>query len=270
MNARSVLRVVGLLGSVLLIAAAASACMKMDVQSDFTEEGGATHSLRFTMSKETLQAMGVSEEQLQQQLQPTMTPPPGVTFEQVNTEQELGFVMRTSVDDASDLGSQLNELLTSGGEGTPTTSFSGSFRRDGNRYTLDLTFDADAFFNQAGEATGEQVPTQMLSQMLTITYTARLPGEVKEHNGTLLEDGRIQWTLPYSGTMRMTARSETAGVLSGTLLLVVAAAVAGGLALVGAGIVLITRRRPQPAAVSAQLETTEEGELPPSSPGTSA
>ncbi|WP_188331912.1 LppM family (lipo)protein, partial [Streptococcus pneumoniae] len=91
--------------------------------------------------------------------------------------------------------------LSTGSESTPINSFSGSFRRDGNSYTLDLTFDADAFFNNAGQATEEQVPMQMMSQMLTITYTARLPGEVKEHNGTLLEDGRIQWTLPYSGTM---------------------------------------------------------------------
>ena len=266
MNARSI-RVFRLVAMSLLLVAVTGACMQMDVQSEFAEDGGATHSLRFTISKEALQAMGVSEQDLEQQLQPQGTPPPGVTIEQINTEQEAGFLMRTEVDNATDLGTQLNQLLSSGDEGAPTKSFSGSFRRDGNTYTLDLTFDADAFFNSAGQAAGEQVPTEMMSQMLTVTYTARLPGEVEEHNGTLLEDGRIQWTLPYSGTMRITARSETPGAFGGLLVPIVAAAAIGAVLLIGVGIVMLTRRRPQPAVATTQPEGMTESEVPPAPPG---
>jgi len=267
MNARS-FRVFRFVVLSLVLATVTSACMQMDVQSDFAEDGSATHSIRFTISKQALQSMGVSEQDLEEQLQPQATPPPGVTIEQINTEQEAGFLMRSEVDDATDLGAQLNQLLSTGSEGAPINSFSGSFRRDGNSYTLDLTFDADAFFNNAGQAAGEQVPTQMMSQMLTITYTARLPGEVQEHNGTLLEDGRIQWTLPYSGTMTISARSETPSAFGGLLVLIVAAVIVAIL-LIGAGIVLMTRRRPQPATATTTSQVTPEGDVsPPPSGGT--
>jgi hypothetical protein len=201
-------------------------------------------------------------------MQPALTPPPGVTIEQIDTQDDFGFLMRTTVDDARDVGGQLNELMATGQDGAARTSFNGSFTRNGNRYTLDLTFDADAFFNQAGEAAGEDIPTEMLNRMLTITYTARLPGDVKEHNGTLLEDGRIQWTLPYTGTLRMTARSEVPQPFGGILLVAVIAA--GLVAIAGAGILLVARRRPKPAAMTAQPEAADGDQLPPGAQGPSA
>lgn len=102
--------------------------------------------------------------------------------------------------------------------------------------------------------------------MLTITYTVRLPGEVKEHNGTLLEDGRIRWTLPYSGTMRITARSETPGAFGGLLVPIVAAAAIGAVLLIGGGIVMLTRRRRKPAVATTRPEGMTEGEVPPPPP----
>lgn len=207
-----------------LLFAVAAGCMQTDVESDFSEEGTATHSLRFTLSKEMFQSLGVSEDELQQEFPLEATPPPGVTVEQIDTEEEFGFLMRTEPAEVDDLGAQLNQLFASEGEGPPVRSFSGSFTRDGNTYTLNLTFDADAFFAATEGSSGEEVPPGMLQQMITLTYTARLPGELREHNGTLLEDGRVRWTLPTSGTLRMTARSETPSAFSGTLLLLIGAA----------------------------------------------
>ena len=261
---------VGRVLPLVLLVALAVACVQVDIQSEFTEEGGASHSFRVAMSKEVLRSMGVPESDLQQQLDPTVTPPPGVTIEQFDTEDEIGFVMRTVVDDARDVGAQLNQLMAAGSEEdeAEAESFKGSMTRDGNRYSLDLTFDADAFFKQAGQAADEGIPPEMFIRMLRITYAVRLPGEVKEHNGALLEDGRIQWTLPYSGTLRMTARSEVPQAFAGILVVAVVGAVL--VVAAGTGVALFARRRRKPAALTAEPGSAEGGPLPPGSLGPSS
>lgn len=51
MNARFPLRMFSSVAMSLLFVAVTGACMQLDVQSEFAEHGGATHSIRFTISK---------------------------------------------------------------------------------------------------------------------------------------------------------------------------------------------------------------------------
>jgi hypothetical protein len=87
-----------------------------------------------------------------------------------------------------------------------------------------------------------------MDSFFDITYTATLPGEISETNGTDLGNGKVEWELPMTGKTEIMAISEEGSASSGGLLIIgglIALLLLGGVA----GVFLLTRRRtPAPAA----------------------
>lgn len=245
-------------GLMLLLAAGVlfSSCINIAIESDFSEDGSATHVYQVTMERAAIEEFGEmgdefsfesefeDAEQAAQEL--------GLEVERIDTEDEIGIRLTLNVDDNSNLGQVLNDLFTTGSDGDePITAFSGAFTNDGNSHTLDLSIDGTSLFGEEMEAEG--LSPAMLSSFFTMTYTVRMPGEVNadETTGRILSDGRVQWDLPMSGTESFVASSQSGGGGSsaGTILLVglLLLLFVGGAA--GLALFLYLRGRAKPAPV---------------------
>lgn len=216
--------------SLLLIAGLLlSSCINMAVESEFNEDGSARHTYRVTIERAMLDqfsGMGLEgdfdldtdfqeAEEAAREL--------GLDVERIDTDDEVGLRLTLEVDDNSDLGQVLNDLFSAGAEGGEViTAFSGAFSQDGDTNSLNLTIDGAALMGEEMETEG--ISADMLGNMITMTYTVRLPGEInqEETTGRILPDGRVQWDLPLSGTESFIAssQSESSGSSAGTILLV--------------------------------------------------
>lgn len=255
--------------ALLLAAFALTGCITMDVESDFNEDGSATHSMAITIDTSQLgdlgeefnaeEGFGELEEGAAQE---------GYQVENISEGDILGVRVSRDVDDSEDLGQILNDLFNAGTEtGQEANPFSGAFERDGDDYRIDLTVDGDILNQGAGEGMSEGGGEDMgdlgfgLDQILEMTYTARLPGDIDadETNGTVNDDGSITWDLPLSGQETLVAQSSSGGGDSNLVLLLVIAGgiVLGLIALAAVGfVVFMNRRTPAPGAPSAAGAST--------------
>jgi hypothetical protein len=108
-----------------------------------------------------------------------------------------------------------------------------------------------------------------MEELLEMTYTIKLPGELQETNGEELPDDRIQWTLPVDGTLEMTAVSETEG--GGALTLILVLLGIGALLLIGivavVALLLFSRRKAEVAPAAPADPTPEWMTNPPAPSG---
>lgn len=245
------------LALLLALGLIASSCVTLTAESEINEDLSGTHTLTVTMDRSVLESLG--EEFNPDDVQDQMTPdsvPEGYEVEVIDTEDEVGSTITTTVEDSGPLGDVLNDLFNAGEtEGEPVNPFSGTLDKDGNTYRLNVTVDGDVLA-QSGQddvGGGEDLGIDM-SDILDMTYAINLPGEIEETNGTELEDGSVQWTLPTSGTLDMRAVSETEGdsnLLLWLLVLGIGALLLVGLAVVVALVVLMARRKREPAVAPA-------------------
>ena len=245
------------LRSLLLLAAGLliTGCVTMTAESDINEDLSGTHALTVTMDTEFLNSMGeeFSAEEAQEEITPEDVPE-GYTVEPIEGENLVGAKISTTVEDSEPLGDVLNDLFNAGTtDGELIEPFSGTLEKDGNEYRLNVTVDGNALSQStAEEMQGSEDMGITMEELLEMTYSIKLPGELQETNGEELPDGRIQWTLPVDGTLEMTAVSETEGGGALTLILVVLGI--GALLLIGivAVVVLLLfsmrKAEPTPAA----------------------
>jgi hypothetical protein len=237
--------------ALLAVGLVVASCVTVTAESEINNDLSGTHTLTVTMDRSALESLG--DEFNPDDVQEEMTPdnvPEGYEVEVIDTEDEVGSTISTTVDDSSQLGDVLNDLFNAGDtEAEPVEPFSGTLERDGNTYRLNVTVDGNELAQSGEESVGGEDTGFDMDQLLDMTYTIYLPGELQETNGVELEDGGIQWELPTSGTLDMTAVSETESDSNLLLWLLV-----GGvslLVLIGLAalviLLVLARRKPAPA-----------------------
>ncbi|MEZ4524205.1 MAG: hypothetical protein R3A46_21615 [Thermomicrobiales bacterium] len=247
-----------------------SSCVSMELESEFNEDGGATHTMELTINMEDLNQLGDLGEgggeidpfenfdEVEQEAAEL-----GYRVERIEDGDIVGVRLIQDVDDSSNLGDQLNGMFNAGAtEGETVSPFSGTFEKDGDDYTLNLTVDGSQLTDTAGEGLGESEDLPIgLDTLFDFTYTARLPGEIDEDetNGRVSDDGSVTWDLPLEGSQTLTAASSAGGDGSNLLLIlvVVGIIVLGLIALAAvAFFIFMNRRGSSPAAATATGPTT--------------
>ena len=231
-----------------------SSCLTVEAESDLEEDGSGFHSYRATIDKAAMAEFGEMADPAETEADfdeaAEAAREQGYEVEEIDTEEHIGLRLSRDYDDSQDVGTILNDLFSVGAE-EAVSAFSGSFTQDGDTHTLEVTVSGEQL--AGGEMTEEEgISPAMLSGFITMTYTVRMPGEIDEDatNGRILEDGRVQWDLPLTGSETFTAVSETEGEGASTLLLLGVIALLfvfiGGAALLALFLYLRSRRT-QPA-----------------------
>lgn len=129
------------------------------------------------------------------------------------------------------------------------------------RYRADL--DAAAAMGAIGEGAGEDVPTDMLSNIIQFENRVTLPGSIGANNADEVQGNTLIWRPKGTGPAEMRAES------SSLRWPIVIAFIAGGLvvlALIAVLIVLLVRRRRPGAAAPAQAAVPEPEPVPEPAP----
>lgn len=237
----------------LLVAILLSGCVELKLESEFKDDGSAIHSVETTIERDSfdqLAAMGGEEADMFSELDATQdeAEAAGFTFEKIDNDEKLGSRISKEYDDGHDVEAAFNEIFEvnadEGGD-VSTGGITGTYESDGDEHRLDLTVDSGILFPDGGEAAGAQFGD--MSEMVTITYTATMPGKIKETNGEKVDDNTVRWELPLTGSTEITAVSEGSGGGGGSNIVLFALI---GLLLIGGAVaayLFTQRRRPAPA-----------------------
>jgi hypothetical protein len=253
-----------LLGAALMLAS----CITMATESEFDEDGGGTHTMTVTIDRESVEQLGDLGEGGEDPLEDfgTIDPadiPEGYTAEAIDDGEVVGVRVSRSVDDSSNLGDILNELLnaSSTDDGEEAFPFSGTFEKDGDTYRIDLTVDGDVLTDTAGEGLDEGTEGEDpfsgigLESIFEFTYTVRMPGEIDEDetNGRIGADGSVTWDLPLEGSETFTAvsRDNDGGTDLLLIVVVIGIIVLGLIALAAVGLFIFMSRRGSAPATAA-------------------
>ena len=239
----------------LLLALLLSGCVELNMESEFRDDGSARHSIETTIERDSydqLAAMGGEEADMFSELDATEdeAEAAGFEFEKIDTDEKLGSRIAREYDDGHDVEAAFNEMFEANADAegdVPTGGITGTYESDGDEHRLNLTIDSSILFPDAGDGSTTQFGD--MSDLVTITYTATLPGEIKETNGEKVDDNTVRWELPLTGTTEITAVSEGSGSGGGGSNIILIALIA--LLLIGGAVaayLFTQRRRPAPAA----------------------
>jgi hypothetical protein len=243
-----------------------AACVQVDIESDFDSDGSATHAVTLSADRTFLDDQMLSGEleatidfdAIEQQAEAA-----GFQFERIDTNDRLGARVWTQVDDNSDLGSVLTELLeTSGGDIVPLeASFDGGFSESGglggSTYRFELEADTRLTLGQENDAIDDEIEEdiedefdidlgpEMIPQFIDFSYIVNMPGEITDHNGTELGSGRVQWDISFDGPQTFYAESGNDSGFSVALIIGVGVGVIA-LALLAIGGVMLMRGKQAP------------------------
>jgi hypothetical protein len=244
------------LSFVILLAALLTGCARLELASEFREDGTATHTVQLVFERAALDpaARAIVVQRLDTAEQIARDDGLGVT--RIDSATELGLRVSNDVLDGEDAGAALNSIFNSL-SGQPPTSpaapFQGTFDRvseavGGTAFEVELTVDGDVLVATIGQFTPEsrRIPQpNRLANELEIVYVVTMPGEIKETNGVLLDENTASWQLPFNSTMTMTAQSKLGESGSTAWFIIAAVASAAGVALLAVlvGAILLRRRR---------------------------
>jgi hypothetical protein len=247
-------------GFVLLLAAGLllASCFTIEFESTFDEDGSGVHVYQATIERDAMDEFGGMDDEFEldegfDESEETARMM-GYDVERIDTEELIGIRLSRSYEDSENVGQILNDLFAVGAD-EPTSAFTGTFTQDGNTHTLNLTVSGTELFGE--ELDEEGLSPAMLSSFFTMTYTVRMPGDLveAETNGRILDDGRVQWDIPLTGSQTFTAVSETEGGGLSTLVLVLVIVLLfffiGGAALIALLLLMRNRRRTPDEPVAA-------------------
>jgi hypothetical protein len=243
--------------AMLLLAVLLGGCIEVRIESTFEDDLSALHALQTTIERaglDQLAAMGGEdtdpfEDSAETRAQAEAA---GLTYEEIDTDEHVGWRVSKRYEDSSDLGAVLNEMSADADpEVESADTFSGSIVRDGNTYRLNLTVNSsDIFEDQESEADDLGMDP---SALFSFVYIMTMPGTVTETNGTRVGDNQIRWELPITGTTTLTAVSEVSSpaVAGGTSSVIIIAVVAALVLAAGAAVYFLSQRRRQSATLGA-------------------
>ena len=196
-----------------------SACTNASIGSTFSAAGNATHEVRVAVDRASIasdQASAVNDVLL---LVETRARAAGLDTRRISSTVEVGLLVSSSTDDATDAGAALNTLinsLLSGTTSVPVAPFIGTFGQDspalgGNEYQLTLVVDG-ALLRAAIDALANELLADTLPEDATtsfeVTYQATMPGEIKETDGESIDSNTARWVLPLNAVTQVNAVSS--------------------------------------------------------------
>lgn len=231
-----VIGIVFLLGCTMLM----SACNTVDFDSTFNADGSATHTLVVVFKRGLVPDAEMRRLERQIDAAEQRAQQDGYTTERIDSETEIGIRVSGTTQNAFDTGAALNGIYNSlvREAAGPIAPFVGTFDREssaigGATFVLDLTVDGNVLFRsvqEMGPGNRQLATREGVDEIVSFSYTASMPGQIRSADGELLEPGTVKWSIPVEGSTRLYA-SSTAGRESPWLLIV--GAVTGSLLLVG-------------------------------------
>ncbi|CAN5828143.1 hypothetical protein BH20CHL1_BH20CHL1_01150 [soil metagenome] len=238
--------------SLLIVAVLFSACVDVEIGSEYRLDGSATHSIQIVISQDPDervtpgQIAGFLSDLEQQALDA------GLEFTRNEGRGATTVRITGTTSDGQDAGASINGLINATGLNTSpgvTAPFRGTFTRGtgavgGTAYILDLSVDGQLLFASLASAVTDDQEAA-LRETLTMHYSATLPGDITETTGEQLNDSTVRWEIPPDTETQLQATSRTGGSGSAALFIVlgVAAIVAGILIAAGLGWYFARRKR---------------------------
>jgi hypothetical protein len=239
-----------------MLSIALAGCGTARFSSTFEEDGTATHTLEIAF-----QRSGMTEQDERTLLLAladveARADDAGLEWSRIDTGELLGVRLSNETENAFDAGAALNTLLNALLPNTdlgPIAPFQGTFSQQieaigGNEYDLQMTVDGDLLLStiQTLAPGNRQLGTaEGVREVISIDYTATLPGDIKQTNGMILDNNTVRWGVPLQGVNPVEVTS-TVGKDTSWFWLIVAVSAAAGLTILTAAIVttfLLSRRR---------------------------
>lgn len=253
---RTRLRLITRIATLLIVALAVSACVNIEFGSTFVAEGGASQRMAIVFQRELLDPTELARLTTEMNNAERRMTDDGYEVQRVDSATQLGLRAARTSADSSNVATELNSLLNSmlnRSDSSPIAPFQGTFSRSnpavgGNKYHLELTFDGPAFKAAIQDL---QPPTQQsqspsaLTDALTVTYTATMPGDLQDASGQTVAEGTARWTLSLDETTSISADS-TVGKNTPWALAALAILIAVGIIVVSSVLItaiLVVRRQ---------------------------
>jgi len=247
-----VARIVTLLIAALFV----SACVNVEFGSTFVAEGGASQRMAILFQRDLLNPSELARLATEITNAEQRMTDDGYDVQRVDSATQLGLRAARTSADSSNVATELNSLLNSmlnRSDSSPIAPFQGTFTRSnpavgGNKYHLELTFDGPTFKAAVADlqppSQQSQSPTAM-TDALTVTYTATMPGGLQDATGQTIAEGTARWTLSLDETTSITADS-TVGQNTPWALAALAILIAVGIVVVSSVLItaiLVVRRQ---------------------------
>lgn len=213
--------------ALLIVTLLFSACVDVEIGSEYLLDGSATHSIQIAISPEPDDR--VSRLEITSVLDGLERQATDAGLEFARSEEQGVTTVRITgtTSDGQDAGASINGLINATGlNATPgvTAPFRGTFAREtgavgGTAYILDLSVDGQLLFDSlAVSVTDEQEAA--LHEALTMRYVATLPGDITETTGERINDSSVRWEIPSDAEAHLQATSRTSGSGSAALFII--------------------------------------------------
>lgn len=212
-------RVLARVAAAVSLALALSACVNVDFGSTFAVDGTASHRLAVVFQRDLLEPTEVARLTTEiAQAEQRMTDD-GYDVQRIDSATQFGLRAARSSGDASNVATELNSLVNSllnRADSGPIAPFQGAYSRSnpavgGNKYHLALTFDGPTF-KAAIEAlmppSRQPQSPSALTDAVTVTFTATMPGGLRDSTGQTVSEGTARWTLSLDEPTTITADSS--------------------------------------------------------------
>lgn len=220
-----------------------SACVDVEIRSEYLLDGSATHSIQIVISREPDERVAPEEiegflDDLKRQ-----SIDAGLEFTRSDTPVSTTVRIIGTTSDGQDAGAAINGLINATGlNASPgvTAPFRGTFAREtgavgGTAYILDLMVDGQLLFDSVAVAVDDEREA-VLRETLTMHYEATLPGDITETGGELLNNSTVRWQIPLSGEVDLDATSRTGGSGSAALFIILGIVTTIAVILIAAGL----------------------------------
>lgn len=243
-------------GSVVLLAFLLAACVNVDLGSTFVVDGAASHRLAIVFQRDLLSPTEIARLTTEVAQTETRMAGDGYDVQRIDSATQFGLRAARTSADASNVATDLNSLINSmlnRSDSSPIAPFQGTYTRSnpavgGNKYRLELTFDGPVFRAAIEELTPpsrQSQPPSALTDAVTVTFTATMPGGLQDSTGQTIGEGSARWALSLDEQTTITADS-TVGQDTPWLLAAAAILIAVGVIVISSVLIttiLIVRRQ---------------------------
>jgi hypothetical protein len=227
----------------IIAAGLMSACVDVEVSSDYRLDGSASHAIEIQIEYIPSDRSEADDlHAILTELEERSTNA-GLEFERSEAAGLTSVRISGTTSEGQEAGAALNSLINATGINIApgvTAPFRGTFQRQtgaigGSSYILDLSVDGELLFESV-VFERLTVPVEERREVVSLVYVATFPGDVTETTGEKIGDRTVRWVIPFEGVTELSATARTGGTGSAVLFIsvgvaavVVIIAIAGGL-----------------------------------------